>query len=91
MRRIGGSNIHSTDTLQDIQRLFVPGICILAVLCYCLNKPVPPVISISTLIDAGVSIGKSPVEEFLHVLPMWLDLPSYDVMIFPSLPGGAAG
>jgi len=69
----------------------VPGICILAVLCYCLNKPVPPVISITTLIDAGVSIDKSSVEEFLHVLPMWLDLPSYDVMICPSLPGGAAG
>jgi len=48
-------------------------------------------ISITTLIDAGVSIDKSPVEEFLHVLPMRLDLPSYDVMICPSPPGSAAG
>lgn len=64
----------------------MPGICIIAVLCYCLYKPVPTVISITTLIDAGVSIDKSPVEEFLHVLPIWLDLPSYDVMNVQSLP-----
>jgi hypothetical protein len=47
---------------------------------------VPTVIFITTLIDAGVSIDKSPVEEFLHVLPIWLDLPSYDVMNVQSLP-----
>lgn len=46
-----------------------------AVLYYDLNKLVAAMISLAALIVAGVSIDKSPVGGFFHVLSMQLAVP----------------